>query len=150
MSPLVSSSAQEVADAMAATFEREDLAGSQARWCPERDAITIRRWVTDRSRELGSGIRRATRFARLAALAAAGDYVRFLYDGRIPALRSAHFRAVLQAAQGRLAQGQVTLSPSGVVLQEPSMRLMGKEESGGFSIDFAQMPRLAALLERPA
>src|SRR5262245_28418820 len=125
MAAFLSPSAQEVAEAMAATFEREDLAGAQSRWCPERDAIVIRRWITHRSRELGGGIRRVVRFARLAAVAAGGDYMRFLYDTRIPCLRAVHFRAVLQAAHasGRLPQAVATLSPSGAMLHEPAMRL---------------------------
>src|SRR5262245_33794476 len=144
------SGAQDVADAMAVTFEREDLGGAQSRWCPERDATVVRRWITDRSRELGGGMRRVVRFARLAAIAGSGSYVRFLYDARIPSLRSAHVRATLQAASvsGRLAQARVSISSSGVTLHEPAMCLSG---AGGspveFAIDFAQMPRLAALLD---
>lgn len=140
--------AQEVADAMAATFEREDLAGSQLRWCPERDAIAVRRWIVDRSRDLGGGIRRVVRFARLAAIAGGGDHLRFLYDTRIPSLRAPYFKATLLAARacGRLSQGQAMLSPTGVTLIEPCMCPAGGEKSG-FVIDFAQMPRLAALLD---
>src|SRR5262245_15626645 len=146
---LSSPTAQEVANAMATTFEREDLAGSQSRWCPQRDAITVRRWITDRSRELGGGIRRLVRFARLAAAAGGGDYVRFLYDARIPSLRAAHLKSALQAARasGRLPQTVAAFSPTGVLLPEPSMCLAGKVGVAGFSIDFTQMPRLAALLD---
>jgi hypothetical protein len=134
---------------MAATFEREDLAGSQSRWCPERDAIVVRRWITDRSRELGGGMRRVVRFARLAAIAGSGNYLRFLYDASIPSLRAAHFRATLRGAcaSGRLARALVTVSSSGVTLHEPAMCLAGTDGTAGFAIDFAQMPRVAALLD---
>jgi hypothetical protein len=134
---------------MAVTFEREDLAGSQSRWCPERDAIVVRRWITDRSRELGGGMRRVVRFARLAGIAGSGNYVRFLYDARIPSLRASHFRATLQEAyaSGRLAEALVTVSSSGVTLHESAMCLAGTDSQTGFGIDFAQMPRVAALLD---
>jgi hypothetical protein len=134
---------------MAVTFEREDLAGSQSRWCPERDAIVVRRWITDRSRELGGGMRRVVRFARFAAVAGNGNYLRFLYDARIPSLRAAHFRATLQGAcaSGRLARALFTVSSSGVTLHEPAMCVAGADGTAGFAIDFAQMPRVAALLD---
>jgi hypothetical protein len=149
MTALLSPSAQEVADAMAIAFEREDLAASQSPWCPPRDAIVLRRWITDRSRELGGGIRRVVRFARIAALAAGGDCVGFLYGARIPSLRAMHFKAALQAARasGRLSQAVATPSASGVVLHEPAMQVAGATETAGFGIDYAQMPRLAALLD---
>jgi hypothetical protein len=149
MTALLSPGARELADAMAATFEREDLAGSQSPWCPERDALVVRRWITDRSRELGGGIRRVVRFARVAAMAGGGDYIRFLYGTRIPSLRAAHFRAALQTAHasGWLPRAAATLLPSGVVLHEASMRPADKEDGAHFAIDFVQMPRLAALLD---
>jgi hypothetical protein len=134
---------------MAVTFEREDLAGSRSRWCPERDAIVVRRWITDRSRELGGGMRRVVRFARLAAIAGSGSYLRFLYDARMPSLRAAHFRANLQGAgaSGRLEHALINISLSGVTLHEPAMCPAGAHGMAGFAMDFAQMPRVAALLD---
>src|SRR6266576_352968 len=82
-------SAQDVADALAMTVEREDASG--APWCPPGDGISLRRWVTDRSASLGTGIRRAVRLARLIAVVDGRDYVRFLY-ARLTALRARHFR----------------------------------------------------------
>ena len=74
-----SPSAQDVADALAMTLEREDASG--APWCPPGDAAALRQWVTDRSASLGTGLRRATRLARLMAVAdGRADYIRFLYE----------------------------------------------------------------------
>jgi len=129
---------------MAMTFERHDAAG--APWCPPRDAVVLRRWITDRSRELGGGIRRIVRLARLAALADGRDYVRFLYV-RLPALRARHFQSALEAAaaEGRLSPALALVSPTGVVLREGAS--IPPSATSEFAIDFGQMPRLAALLD---
>jgi hypothetical protein len=140
-----SPSAQDVADALAITLEREDASG--APWCPPGDGAVLRRWVTDRSASLGSGIRRVVRLARLMAMADGRDYVRFLY-ARVPALRARLFRSALQeaVADGRLQQSVAVLFDGGVHLREPAL---APEPGAGdvFEIDFAQMPRLAALLD---
>src|SRR5882757_391319 len=102
-------SAQDVADALAITLEREDASG--APWCPPGDAAALRKWVTDRSASLGTGIRRATRLARLMAVAdGRADYIRFLYE-RVGSLRARLFRQVLEraAAEGRLPKTVATL-----------------------------------------
>jgi hypothetical protein len=121
---------QEVADALAITLERQDADG--APWCPPRDGVAVRRWVTDRSAALGGGIRRVVRLARLMAVADGRDYVQFLY--------------VSAAAEGRLPSRQVTFTDTGVLLREAAQATQRKPEEG-FEIDFAQMPRLAALLD---
>src|SRR5215468_8531225 len=138
-------SAQDVADALAMTLEREDAAG--APWCPPGDGAAVRRWVTDRSAALGSGIRRAVRLARLMAVADGRDYARFIYV-RLAALRARHFRQVLEAAvaEGRLPKRVAVLSDSGVHLNEPALAAPGDAPTA-FEIDFAQMPRLAALID---
>jgi hypothetical protein len=139
-------SAQDVADALAMTLEREDMAG--APWCPPGDAVALRKWVTDRSASLGTGIRRAVRLARLMALAdARTDYIRFLYE-RVGSLRARLFRQVLEraAAEGRLPKSVATLSESGVHLHEAALLPQGASQEF-FEIDFVQMPRLAALLD---
>src|SRR5262249_54821689 len=41
-----SPSAQDVADALGLTLERQDAAG--APWCPPGDGVALRKWVTDR------------------------------------------------------------------------------------------------------
>jgi hypothetical protein len=135
-------SAQEVAEALGITSERTALDGSP--WCPPRDADLVRRWVTDRGRELGGGIRRAVRLARLLA-AAEGNYLQFLHV-RIPTLRARNFKFALQAAAaaGRLPRAMATLAASGVHFHEA---LLAPPNATGFDIDFAQMPRLAALLD---
>jgi hypothetical protein len=137
-------SAQDVADALALTLERQDSSGEL--WCPPGDGIALRRWVTDRSASLGTGIRRAVRLARLMAMADR-DYVRFLY-ARITALRTRHFRQSLQtaAAEGRLPRSVAILSDIGVVLPEPALAAPDDARQA-FEIDFAQMPRLAALID---
>src|ERR1700744_3635973 len=138
--------AQDVADVLAITLEREDTSG--APWCPPSDAVALRKWVTDRSASLGTGIRRAVRLARLMALAdARTDYIRLLYE-RVGSLRARLFRQILEraAAEGRLPKSVATLTESGVHLREPALAPQGAS-SDVFEIDFAQMPRLAALLD---
>jgi hypothetical protein len=64
--------AQDVADALGLTLEREDASG--APWCPPGDGMTLRRWVSDRSASLGTGIRRGVRLVRVMAIADGRDY----------------------------------------------------------------------------
>src|SRR5262245_56037636 len=110
-------SAQDVADALAMTLEREDAAGTP--WCPPGDGVALRRWVTDRSASLGTGIRRAVRLARVMAVADGRDYVRFLYS-RLSSLRARHFRSAIEeaVAHGRVAKSFATLSHNGVHLRD--------------------------------
>jgi hypothetical protein len=138
----LSGAAQEVAEALAITSER--TAADGAPWCPPRDADLVRRWVTDRGRELGGGIRRVVRLARLLT-AAEGSYLQFLHV-RLPTLRGRNFKVALQAAAaaGRLPRAVATLSDAGARLVEAALR---PPNAIGFDIDFAQMPRLAALLD---
>ena len=141
-----STSAQDVADALAMTLEREDASG--APWCPPSDAVALRKWVTDRSASLGTGIRRAVRLARLMAVAdGRTDYIRFLYE-RVGALRARLFRQVLEraAAEGKLPKSIATLTENGVLLREAALAPQGAGQDA-FEIDFVQMPRLAALLD---
>jgi hypothetical protein len=139
-------SPQDVADALAITLEREDASG--APWCPPGDAAALRKWVTDRSASLGTGIRRAMRLARLMAVAdGRADYIRFLYE-RVGPLRARLFRQVLEraAAEGRLPNSIATLTENGVQLREAALAPQGAPQDA-FEIDFVQMPRLAALLD---
>jgi hypothetical protein len=139
-------SAQDVADALAMTLEREDVSG--APWCPPGDAVALRKWVTDRNASLGTGIRRAVRLARLMAVAdGRTDYIRFLYE-RVGTLRARLFRQALERAakEGRLPDSIATLTENGVHLREAALAPQGAPQDG-FEIDFVQMPRLAALLD---
>lgn len=140
-----SPSAQDVADALAMTLEREDGLGGP--WCPPADGAVLRRWVTDRSAQLGTGIRRMVRLARLMALADGRDYVRFIYV-KLPTLRARLFRQAIEqaVADGRIPKTVATLSDAGILLHEA---VLAPQEgiSAAFEIDFAQMPRLAALLD---
>jgi hypothetical protein len=139
-------SPQDVADALAMTLEREDRSG--APWCPPEDAAALRKWVTDRSASLGTGIRRAMRLARMMAVAdGRADYIRFLYE-RVGPLRGRLFRQVLEraAAEGRLPKSIATLTQSGVQLHEAALAPQDAPQDA-FEIDFVQMPRLAALLD---
>jgi hypothetical protein len=63
-------------------------------------------------------------------------------------LRSRHFRYALEdaVAKGRLQRTVATLSDRGIHLHEPALLLQGAAHEE-FEIDFAQMPRLAALLD---
>lgn len=136
----------DIAEAMAMSFEREDPSG--ALWCPPNDAAALRHWITDRSRELGGGIRRAVRLARLARLADGRDYVRFIYV-RVPTLRTRHFKEALHKAakEGRLPAKIVEVTATGVRLKEPDLQTQAGARGDGFEIDYVQMPRLAALLD---
>ncbi len=138
-----SPSAQDVADALAMTLEREDAAG--APWCPPADGVALRRWVTDRSAQLGGGVRRVVRLARLMAITDGGDYIRFLYV-RLTVLRARQFRQLLEraAAEGRLHTGIAKFSENGVRFCETEL---AAPDGGAFDIDYGQMPRLAALLD---
>jgi hypothetical protein len=139
-------SAQDVADALAMTLEREDASG--APWCPPGDAVALRKWVTDRSASLGTGIRRAIRLARLMAVAdGRADYISFLYE-RVSSLRARLFRQALEraAAEGRLPGSIAALTENGVHLREAALAPQGAPQDA-FEIDFVQMPRLAALLD---
>jgi hypothetical protein len=121
---------------------------SGAPWCPPSDAVALRKWITDRSASLGTGIRRAVRLARLMAVAdGRTDYIRFLYE-RVGTLRARLFRQVLEraAAEGRLPNSIVTLTANGAHLREPALMSQAAPQEG-FEIDFVQMPRLAALLD---
>src|SRR3984957_73808 len=129
-------SPQDVADALAMTLEREDSSG--APWCPPGDAAALRKWVTDRSASLGTGIRRAIRLARLMAVAdGRADYIRFLYE-RVGSLRARLFRQVIEraAAEGRLPKSIATLTPNGVHLREAALAPQGAPQ-GAFEIDYA-------------
>jgi hypothetical protein len=138
-------SIQDVADALGLTLERQHVSG--APWCPPRDGEALRHWVTDRTGTLGSGIRRAVRLARLMALADGRDYTSFLYL-RLSALRTSQFRSLLQIAakERRLPVAVVMVTETGVTLNEPALAAVGRPLEG-FEIDYAQMPRLAALLD---
>ncbi len=128
------------------TLEREDVSG--APWCPPTDAVALRKWVTDRSASLGTGIRRAVRLARLMAVAdARPDYIGFLYE-RVGTLRARLFRGVLEraATEGHLPTSIATLTENGVHLREAALAPQGAPQDA-FEIDFVQMPRLAALLD---
>src|ERR1700743_648224 len=128
-------SPQDVADALAMTLEREDASG--APWCPPGDAVALRKWITDRSASLGTGIRRAVRLARLMAVAdARSDYIRFLYE-RVGSLRARRFRQVREwaAADGRLPKSIATLTENGVLLHEAAVVPQGAPQDA-FEIDF--------------
>lgn len=138
-------SPQEVADALGLTLERQHPSG--APWCPPGDGTVLRRWVIDRTGALGSGIRRAVRLARLMAVADGRDYAHFLYL-RLSSLRASQFRALLAMAvkEHRLPASVATLSEAGVSLNEVALAAAARPQEG-FEIDYAQMPRLAALLD---
>ena len=115
---------------------------------PPGDAVALRKWVTDRSASLGTGIRRAMRLARLMAVAdGRADYIGFLYQ-RVGTLRARLFRQVLEraAAEGHLPKSIATLTENGVRLREAALAPQGAPQDA-FEIDFVQMPRLAALLD---
>ncbi len=81
------------------------------------------------------------------ALADGRDYLRFLYV-RLTALRGRQFRQALlaAAAEGRLPAKVAILTDEGVRLREPALAPRG-HRIAPFEIDFAQMPRLAALID---
>jgi hypothetical protein len=81
------------------------------------------------------------------AVADGRDYMRFLYQ-RLSSLRARLFRHELEraAAEGRLPRSVATLTERGVELHAPGLAPQGSGQPA-FEIDFAQMPRLAALLD---
>src|SRR5439155_21429898 len=133
-------SAQDVADALGLTLERQNASGEF--WCPPNDGVALRRWVIDRSSALGTGIRRAVRLARVIEIADGRDYVRFLYV-RLNTLRTRAFRQLLQSAvaEGRLPPGIAVLTDQGMHLHEAALAPQDGPRDA-FEIDFAQMPRL--------
>lgn len=137
--------AQEVADALAITLDRQDPHG--APWCPPNDGVVLRRWVSSRDANLGGGIRRAVRLAHLMAVADGRSYMDFLYV-RLTALRARQFRSQLQAAAvgGRLPASIAGLTDAGVAIRSP-VPAAAQDGPPHFEIDFMQMPRLAALLD---
>ena len=75
------------------------------------------------------------------------DYVRFQY-ARVTTLRGRLFRQALEAAarEGRLPADIAILSEQGAQLREGALAPQG-EGGETFEIDFAQMPRLVALID---
>ena len=130
------------------TLEREDASG--APWCPPGDAAALRKWVTDRSASLGTGIRRATRLARLMAVAdGRADHIRFLYE-RLGSLRPRLFRQIIEraAAEGRLPNERRDADREAASTCARRRFVATRlEPQGAFEIDYAQMPRLGALLD---
>jgi hypothetical protein len=75
------------------------------------------------------------------------DYIRFLYE-RVSSLRARLFRQIIERAakEGRMPKAFATLTPNGVHLREDALAPSSADKDV-FEIDFAQMPRLAALLD---
>ncbi len=123
---------------------KERTAPGGGPWCPAQDAAAVSRCIVDRTDDLGTSLQAAIRFVRLAALASPRGYIGFCYPKR---LHRDVFRAAVQEAAnaGRLQPQSVAVDSSGVRLLEPGMAAGG--DGGGFEIAFAQMPRLAALLD---
>lgn len=136
--------AREVADALSTTCERVDADGLP--WCPVADGQRLSRWIIDRRRDLGTGIRRAVRLARLAAVADGQSYVRFIYV-TLPRLRGGLIRDALHlaATEGRLAPPEFTLSSTGATMIEASPET--RPHPAAFEISYSQMPMLCALLD---
>ena len=123
---------------------KERTAPGGGPWCPPHDAAAISRCIIDRTDDLGTNLQAVIRLVRLAALASPAGYVGFCYPKR---LRSEVFRGAVEEAirQGCLKPQFVAAGSNGVRLLEPGMAAGG--DAGGFEIAFAQMPRLAALLD---
>jgi hypothetical protein len=132
--------AQEVADVLELTAGREGA--HQVPWCPPADAAVLRRWLIDRPPELGGGIRRAVRLAAAASLCDRRGYVPVLY-GQIQVLRAHAFREIFARAKTGLAAHGIEAGESGLRIA------IGRADavSTPFEISYAQMPRLAALLD---
>ena len=138
-------SAQDVADALAITLERQDASG--APWCPPRDG--------QRAASLGDRPQRGARRRHSPGRAPGASH-----GGR----GRARLHAVSLRAADRLARATFSVRAAGrsrrgtppnprcnahrhrLLLQEPALapRAGAREQ---FEIDFAQMPRLAALLD---
>ena len=123
---------------------KERTAPGGGPWCPPQDAAAVSRCIVDRTDGLGTNLQAVIRFVRLAALASPRGYIGFCYPKR---LHRDVFRAAVEEAAdaGRLQPQSVAADSNGVRLLEPGMAAGG--DGGGFEIAFAQMPRLAALLD---
>jgi hypothetical protein len=115
-------------------------------WCPARDAEAICRQIVDRTQDLGTQFGAIVRFARVASFASPRSYVGFVFQ---PSLRAFAFRSAIQRARiaGLLDPEKIEVAETGVRLLEPAMRLEGLAQPRPFDITFAQMPRIAALLD---
>ena len=127
---------QELVEALAMTTERETFSGSP--WLPTFVAEQLVRIVRDRD---GRKFHMLVPFLKVAASCSRGDYIRFFYMD-VPMARTAHFRHVILKAQaaGRLAKNDITLTEEGVTVRDGAT---GKS----FSVNFANMPLLTALLD---
>lgn len=132
--------AQEVADVLELTAGRE--VAPRVPWCPPGDAAVLRRWIIDRPQALGAGIRRAVRLAAAATVCHPRGYVPVLY-GEIQVLRAHAFRKVFASAKKDLAARGIEAGESGLRIAVARAHAMGTP----FEIGYAQMPRLAALLD---
>lgn len=131
-----------VAAVLDLTIAREGPRGDP--WCPPHDARALRRWIIDRPPELGGGLRRLARLVALAAVAEPRSCALFFY-GDMPALRAAAFRRKVDAAKDALAAAGVVVGPTGVAFSATAEAT--SPPGGAFEISYAQMPRLAALLD---
>lgn len=132
--------AQEVADVLELTAGRE--VAPDVPWCPPGDAVVLRRWIIDRPPTLGGGIRRAVRLAAAASLCDRRGYVPVLY-GQIQMLRAQAFRQVFVGARATLAARGIEAGDVGLRIKADGTG----DRSAPFEISYAQMPRLAALLD---
>ena len=132
---------QEFVDAVLLTTEREARNG--APWCREADATALKKALTARGIALGGLLRQMVRLVRLVDAASGHGYIGFLYMD-LHSLEARHVRHRLGEAfaHGKLAR-IARAEDSGVTFLEPEMAAA----SGSFSLDYAQMPRLLALLD---
>ena len=129
------------------TLEREDPSG--APWCPPGDAVAVRRWVTDRSASLGTGIRRVVRLARIMAIAARARLRLASLHQADHVARVAAVSEVLERAfaEGRIPKTIEDASDTGVHLREAAVTGQVAALGRDFRARFRAMPRLAALLD---
>jgi hypothetical protein len=105
------------------------------------DSLAVKRAVFGRSKELGSYLRQLARLVRLASLCTPRSYVEFFYVRVGEFSRDNFHRAVQECRPDKRA---VRIEGDGIVFLEPAMR---SGSSDGFDLRFAQLPRLAILLD---
>jgi hypothetical protein len=121
----------------------EALAGISDRQGRPGDAAAIRRMVLDRGPKLGCHVRQLVRLVRLMALCSSKHYTEALYV-RVRLFTAANFRRAV--SESTPSTHAVCVEANRVVFLEPAMRSETQPDKP-FDLSFAQMPRLAILLD---
>lgn len=144
---MITSDDQKLVDAIATTTMREgdNFGHGGGLWCPPAIGQKLRLAIPRRDKTLYGLLQQAVRLIRLMDRADAGGYQGFLYIS-IPWLRTAVFSRFIgrALAAGRLAGVARADGQTGVIFEEAEMNAAS---GAPFSLSFAQMPTIAALID---